>query len=621
MLGLEDLFPNQPRTEDDNIAPVYEVPTRKVIAIEHPCIIQDLDRGIKSFGSNPKFQKLVNRPDPERSILPLWLRPESLTSKPIISHGAATNNVLLKITVPRRTGRRRKRGTDQPFVDDDSQDHNVVDLAQQVRSVARQDNPRILLRKMQDNADQYHVEAVGSVKVTHRYRGLADFQFATEDFPFMSNLAEHLMPLQLSKLKDFKLDPDLKLESGQEIIPPPHFTDKVVPFNYFYDQNPFVRAEGQDATGKPIVFNINRKRIAYGHYIAYNAYPVPNKPLRPMEKDLEQVPPELVVRVKEALEERPIWTRRALANRVGPLAVDTHLKIAIATVGYQFKGGPWRDAVVKYGVDPRKDPKYRPFQTLAFKLHQLPKMSKIRQGQSSRLTGEDIAVSHKWNGESFCTNGKFWQVCDITDPVLLDLIEKAPVLDECDITEGGFWPMAFWYKVKAYMKARMIAIQAGRYGYDDDNPKKKGFLYTAHLLKKLNEYPDVQAVGVRPGITIQSLLYGMEDISGLEGMRERSEKRRKTREDKFGYDDDAETMSPGPSAAGGDSANMTPLAQDEDPWQLVLDTDLSDGASGDDDEDRDDDEMDNNSTMDDDRSRFDLGLGPLPGGQEDADMD
>ncbi|KAK8047669.1 transcription factor tau subunit sfc4 [Apiospora saccharicola] len=632
MLGLEDLFPQQARTEADDIAPVYEVSQRKVVAIEHPCIIKNLDRGIKSFGPNPKFHKLVTRPDSGRAILPLWLRPESITSKPVVSHGVATNNVLLKITVPKRTGRSRKRGTDQPFVDDGSQEaRNGTGPAQQVNSVSRQDKPKLLLRKLQDNADKYDIEAVGSIKTTHRYRGLADFQFATEDFPFMSNLAEHLIPLQLSKLKQFKLNPDLQLEPGQEIIPPPHFTDKVVPFNYFYDQNPFVRAEGQDEEGKPIVFNINRKRKTYGHYIAHNAYPVPNGPLRPMDKDLEQVPQELVDKVRAAMDERPIWTRRALANRVGPLAVDTHLKIAIATVGYQFKGGPWRDAVVKYGVDPREDPKYRPYQTLAFKLHQLPKMSKIRQGQSTRLTEEDISVSHKWDGESFCTNGKFWQICDVTDPSLLELIEKAPVLDQCDITEGGFWPMAFWYKVKAYMKARMIAIQAGRYGYEDDNPKKKGYLYTSHLLRKLSEYPDVLPIGVRPGVTIHSLLYGMEDVSGLEGMRYRH---RPMSQDAFGnpVDRDAETMSPGPSSAAG-GIGGTPSPEDDDPWAHILDTDLS-GASGDEDEDEDevenrnadgdDAEMDEATMMDngsimkgDDRSRFGLGHGRYDQGDED----
>lgn len=58
MLGLEDLFPQQARTEADDIAPVYEVSQRKVVAIEHPCIIKNLDRGIKSFGPNPKFQKV-----------------------------------------------------------------------------------------------------------------------------------------------------------------------------------------------------------------------------------------------------------------------------------------------------------------------------------------------------------------------------------------------------------------------------------------------------------------------------------------------------------------------------------------------------------------------------------
>jgi len=58
MLGLEDLFPQQARTEADDIAPVYEVSQRKVVAIEHPCIIKNLDRGIKSFGPNPKFQNV-----------------------------------------------------------------------------------------------------------------------------------------------------------------------------------------------------------------------------------------------------------------------------------------------------------------------------------------------------------------------------------------------------------------------------------------------------------------------------------------------------------------------------------------------------------------------------------
>lgn len=64
-----------------------------------------------------------------------------------------------------------------------------------VSSVARQDRPKTILRRLQDNPDQYQTEAVGMVRDSHRYRGLADFQFANTNNPFLKNVAEHLLPL------------------------------------------------------------------------------------------------------------------------------------------------------------------------------------------------------------------------------------------------------------------------------------------------------------------------------------------------------------------------------------------------------------------------------------------
>ncbi len=37
-------------------APVYLVPSRAVVAFEHPCIIHNLDNGFKTFGANPNFR-------------------------------------------------------------------------------------------------------------------------------------------------------------------------------------------------------------------------------------------------------------------------------------------------------------------------------------------------------------------------------------------------------------------------------------------------------------------------------------------------------------------------------------------------------------------------------------
>lgn len=49
---------------------------------------------------------------------------------------------------------------------------------------------------MQDSVDDYSVEAVGNVRVTHRYRGLADFQFANTESSFLTKTAEHLLPMK-----------------------------------------------------------------------------------------------------------------------------------------------------------------------------------------------------------------------------------------------------------------------------------------------------------------------------------------------------------------------------------------------------------------------------------------
>ena len=78
--------------------------------------------------------------------------------RPLRSTNTVSNNVVLKVTVPKRTGRKRKRGSDEPFT------HDVSEPQQ--RQTAQQ-----LLRSLQDNAGRYQVEPVGMVNRTHVFRG------------------------------------------------------------------------------------------------------------------------------------------------------------------------------------------------------------------------------------------------------------------------------------------------------------------------------------------------------------------------------------------------------------------------------------------------------------------
>ncbi|XXH00461.1 hypothetical protein Hte_006806 [Hypoxylon texense] len=512
-------FAGAPRPEsldDDNGqagAPIFDVSDRKIVAIEHPCVVMNLDKGLATFGPEPDFQKLlVNTPEP--SSVPLWFRPDNPTSKPIVSHLAPTNNVLLKITVPKRTGRKRKRGSNGPFVGDAhvSKRVAITSEADEVSSMSRRDSPKSILRKMRDNVDDYQIEAVGSVQGTHRYRGLADFQFANTSSSFLTNIAEHLLPLQVSKLREIKFAPGVAVGPGQEIIPPPHFTDKVIGFNYNYEQNPNIKVEGEEGEGGNLINIQGRKKHSYGHFINHNQYPVPTKARR--EPTIE-IPDDLLKQLHALMEERPIWTRRAILNSVTGNYADSMLRIALQLVGYQFRGGPWRDAFVKYGVDPRPDPKFRMYQTLAFKLERNIVGTKkvpwelVRKGQVTKPKTQN-KESHLWDGEQYSTDGKFWQVCDITDPFVRQLIDQAPLRDDCDLNDSGWYYRGTWAKVKMIMKVKMIAIKKGRMGSDDDNPQKPGLLYNSFLGERIRQWPDKAEKNL--GLTIEPFLRPLQEV-------------------------------------------------------------------------------------------------------------
>lgn len=88
-------------------------------------------------------------------------------SRPMQSLSSASNNILLQVTVPKRTGRKRKRGSNDPFTDDPaSEAHDGPP-----RPTARQ-----FMRSLRDNVGKYQVEPVGSVERTHVFRGMFLFR-------------------------------------------------------------------------------------------------------------------------------------------------------------------------------------------------------------------------------------------------------------------------------------------------------------------------------------------------------------------------------------------------------------------------------------------------------------
>ena len=110
-------------------------------------------------------------PDPESEsgeqvpeTISASLRPDDPFAKRLLATAVTTNNLLLKVTVPKRTGRKRKRGSTGPFVADDETESAPSKLDSAYVKAAD------VYRSVQDNASKYTVTPVGVVDESHRFR-------------------------------------------------------------------------------------------------------------------------------------------------------------------------------------------------------------------------------------------------------------------------------------------------------------------------------------------------------------------------------------------------------------------------------------------------------------------
>ncbi|KAL3422939.1 RNA polymerase III transcription factor [Phlyctema vagabunda] len=439
-------------------APIFPIPLRDIVAVEHPMIIKNIDNGMKTFGHGHPFQRIIDSHDHD-GALPLYLRPNDRTCAPLLSNNAATNAVLLKITVPRRTGRKRKRGSQDPYIADGSVsptpdfNENFISRSTEMDVVAsqcRRDDPRRILQTLKDNANNHTIEAVAEINNTHRYR--------------------------VDKLKKFKFDPSRGVTLCDEIVPPPSFTDHTVPFNWAYHQNPNLSRVMDEATGQHTLANLSKPPKVETVYLHAAAEEIPLvRPFEPISDD--PILHELIRRLNMALEERPIWTRRAIMNHIDYRPGEYLSKNAFQFVGYQFRGGPFRDAIIKFGIDPRTDPKYRIYQTLFFQMFtsdidkkpgQPWRDNRIEWANRKALEPYD-RKSHVFDGKSLSLDGKIWQICDITDPLLQQLASTPNIRDVCDIksTGAGWFLNGTWSKIKAIMKVKLLAIRLSKSISDD----------------------------------------------------------------------------------------------------------------------------------------------------------
>ena len=156
----------------------------------------------------------------------------------------------------------------------------------------------------------------------------------------------------------------------------------------------------------------------------------------------------LIQEVNSLLDRRPIWSRRALSNQMKNEDWLSLGRYVYQYVSYEFVSGPWRDVIVKYGIDPRRDPKYRIYQSMIFQFDDegtilrasgsMPQRggARVKRLVSSLMpgkTGNSGPQSHIFDGTKLARDGKTWQVCDISDPLVRDILGTTNIRETCHV--------------------------------------------------------------------------------------------------------------------------------------------------------------------------------------------
>ena len=441
----------------------------------------------------------------EEPQLGVSLRPNDPFANKLASNGVDSRNVLVKVTLPKRTGRKRKRGTNDAFAwSDEPTKHNESITAPE------------LLQRIQENPEKTSIEAVGMIHETHRFRSLPDFQITASNHPTMRELRTHAMKPHYDSLKNFNVDMTPGAAHINDFIAPPSFIGTTQPYRFEYQQAQGVRFAEDARTGEMTASNSNKalRRIALS--LPPDAEEVPTGPPPSLERYSAhgQFVDRCIADLRILLEKRPLVTRRVAMNHL-PSYSDTIFKEATQWVGYSFSAGPWRDTLIKYGVDPRKDPKYRFYQTLMFQLDKRyvnayastadpgPAVPRAAVSNYNRIRGggntggeaagggskwnrsvrhiPDSEESHIFNGQCATLNGKTWQILDITDPLLSSILHTDGIRAECDPFYFGWYHNGTLCKARVIMRDKMERLFTGLQPRREDWERIKGMpeIFTA----------------------------------------------------------------------------------------------------------------------------------------------
>jgi hypothetical protein len=232
-------------------APRYPIPNERIVSVEHPCIVHNASRAIDMLGGGKPLSETLDHGSTK--TLPLKFTP---SSQSILSINNTSDNILLRITVPKATGKRKRgsTGSFQPIDTSSTPSSNTAAPTQGQHTASH------LLRSLRDNPSHTTITPLGTISNSHIFRTLPGMIYSTTDSHFRSEVETKLLGMgpsttsttnhnnngraqsgskaqssnqNLDKIKSFILPHATGLQDT-EMFPPPVLSTVSFPMGYVY---------------------------------------------------------------------------------------------------------------------------------------------------------------------------------------------------------------------------------------------------------------------------------------------------------------------------------------------------------------------------------------------------
>ncbi|KNE66689.1 hypothetical protein AMAG_11189 [Allomyces macrogynus ATCC 38327] len=439
--------------------------SRRYVAVEFPGIVKDRSAALAALGGPLAVARaLPDAPVPadQKVRLPLELRLRATDpfAHPLAGEVMATCNLLVKVV------RRRHRAT---------------------------------------GATKTTVQVEGIVAETGRFRSLADYQWMPDPSDAVAKARNAMRDLDLTALADLALDtPHAETLPVTDLrqFPPPLFSGLEMPLHYDFRQNPaVVQVAVPTADGSTATKLVNRSKTQRMLVTSVQHFhPTPMAPDKPQLDAVQNISPVSVTAVRALFDARPVWTRLALVNALQALpnkldGADAvrKLKRILPSVAYYLTSGPWKMTWVRFGFDPKIDRATRVYQILDTRNHfksgwvrakrrtlvptaataVAPDAAAMAQDEPEAAAAEGTAAAgennanagtgaHLFDGQRLHQMTSLFQLCDLTDPILKELVDSEEYLRETCHPVDGWYYRGVILKLRARLRAKRAALASGK---------------------------------------------------------------------------------------------------------------------------------------------------------------